>query len=361
MAYSTRRTPRAVLLSIGIVSLGVVDARGQTNQTPGFSRPVDPNAAIVKLLQSTDPREQAWGAWYAGRDHLPQFTPLVQQVIAQHVSGVSLNEIAAVDVALDALIQMKQGLPSSLLTSVSDRRPEQALILAGLAAKDDVEADDFLFEVLRTNDYDRWFAAAHLLLQRRTFGLASSIIRSLRLAVHVYVTSGDNSSGGGFGSSGGMGIGCGFSGGAPGLPPWAGYRIGTGAHPGLVVLSTGPTPVYYQRILAPAGSTPAGSIVQRSGPSADDRLRYLAWLSGTPESDLPVHGIEIREIRLDVGAPLDRTLEGVRADILSRWSLVAQALVNRSALTKESAVEELPTLDLVVYDSRQPAAPPAKQ
>ena len=133
---------------------------------------------MVRLLQSTDPREQAWGAWYAGRDYLPQFTPLIQQLIAQHVSGASINEIAAVDVALDALIQMKQGLPSSTLASVSERRPEQALILAGFAARDDREVDAFLFDMLRANDYCAWFAAANLLLERRTFGLASAIISS---------------------------------------------------------------------------------------------------------------------------------------------------------------------------------------
>lgn len=313
---------------------------------------------MVRLLQSTDPREQAWGAWYAGRDYLQQFTPLIQQLIAQHVSGASINEIAAVDVALDALIQMKQGLPSSTLASVSERRPEQALILAGFAARDDREVDPFLFEMLRTNDYYRWFAAANLLLERRTFGLASAIIGSLRLSVHVSVTSGDRSSGSGFGSAAGSSIGCGVGGvGAPGLPPWADYRLGTAASPGLVVLSTGPTTVYYQRIIAPAGSMAAPSSVQRAGPSADDRLQYLASLAGHVPDSLPVRGTEFREVRLEAGAALDRALESVRADILSRWAVLAQALVRVEALSQESAATDLPTVDLVVHDSRQPAAP----
>jgi hypothetical protein len=49
-------------------------------------------------------------------------------------------------------------------------------------------------------------------------------------------------------------------------------------------------------------------------------------------------------------------LEGVRADILFRWSLLAEALVRTSALSKESAATESPTLDLVVHDSRQSGA-----
>ena len=170
-----------------------------------------------------------------------------------------MNEIAAVDVALDALIQMKQTLPSSALMSVSERRPEQALILASFASREDADVDEFLFDVLRANHYVRWFAAANLLLQRRTPGLASSIISSLRLAVHVYITAGNNGSGGGSGSGMGFAVGCGAVGAAPGLPPWAHYRLVTAAHAGLVVLSPGPTTVYYQRILALAGSTPSAS------------------------------------------------------------------------------------------------------
>ena len=232
-----------VLVSMGLFPLGPADASGQLGTTPGSSRPPDPYAAVVTLLQSADPRDQAWGAWFTGRDHLTRLVPLVQEVVTQRVSGLSLNERAAVDVALDALIQMRQSLPSSALRRVSESRPDQALILATFATSDDVEIDEFLFDVLRANDYSRWFAAANLGLQRRTLGLASTIIGKLRLSVNVRVTSNDNSPRWGFGSGGVNGVGCGGGGMAPGLPPWADYRLGTAAYPGLVVLSTGPTTV----------------------------------------------------------------------------------------------------------------------
>jgi hypothetical protein len=351
---------RTLLLSILIVPLAGMTAAEQTSQAPGFVRPLEPNAAILKLLQSTDPREQAWGAWYIGRDQITQLAPLLTLVVLQHVAGVSVNERAAADVALDALIQMRQSVPPSALRQVAEHRPAQALILAAFATSDDVEIDEFLFDVLRGNDYNRWFAAANVLLQRRTFGLAGAIIGNLRLTVHVTVSN-EDSHGSGSGSGGGMGIGCGGGGTAPGLPPWADYRLGTSAQPGLVVMSTGPVPVYYQRIVAPAGSTPSVSVMHRDGPSADERLRYLAWLAGYFTGDLPVRGIEYSEARLDIGAPLDPALDGVRADILSRWSLLAQALVRTEALTKESAATALPALDLVVHDARQPRAAPLAQ
>jgi hypothetical protein len=49
-------------------------------------------------------------------------------VVTERVSGLSVNERAAVDVALDALIQMRLGLPSSALGQVSESRPVQALL-----------------------------------------------------------------------------------------------------------------------------------------------------------------------------------------------------------------------------------------
>ena len=228
MPHYTRSISRPILMSIGlallwtgIFPLEVADARSQARD-PGFSRLPDPNAAIVTLLQSADPRDQAWGAWLAGRDHLTQLAPLVQQVVTERVFGLSLNERAAVDVALDALIQMRQGLPPNALKHVAESKPAQALILAAFATSDDVEIDEFLFETLRGNDYYRWFAAANVLLQRRTFGLASTIISQLRLTVRVSVTSENSHILSRSGSGGAWGAGCGAGGAtATGLPPWA--------------------------------------------------------------------------------------------------------------------------------------------
>ena len=284
-----------------------------------------------------------------------QFAPLLRQVIAQHVTGTAVEQRAAVDISLDALIQMRQPLPPGDLALVHDQRPAQALILSAFAATDD-EMEPFLFDVLRGSHYDQWFAAANVLIARKSAGLASAIISSLRLTVHVHVTRNNQTGGGGFGVGGGIGIGCGGMGGAPGLPPWATYRLGTAAHEGLTVHSTGPTTVYYQRALSPAGSTPALSTIDRPAPSADERLQYLARLAGLPPDNLPVRGIEFREITLAVDAPADDALAGVRADILREMVGPGPSARANRALPKESAVTELPTLELVVHDPQQPAS-----
>jgi hypothetical protein len=342
---------RAVILTTWIALLTVSHARAQTSPTPAFSQVPDPNAAIVKLLQSSDPKQQAWGAWYAGRDHLVRLAPLLHQVVVRNVVGSSLNESAATDIALDALIQMRQALPSLMLASVHDRRPAQALILAGFADKEDADVDSFLFDVLRAQKYDEWFAAANVLLERRTPRLASAIIRNLRLTLDVYVTDGGHGAWVG-GSGSGMSIGCGASGAAPGLPPWAAYRLGTATAPGMVVASAGPTPVYYQRVLAPAGSTPAGSVVYRAGPSADERLQYLARLAQIVPTDLPVRGVEIRSVNLSDAVQPDGALRSLKAEVLRKWQTLADLLVRASALPAEGRTIELPSIDIVVHDSR---------
>ncbi len=267
-----------VFAAVFIVSTS--GASAQTTAVPGFTQPDDDETVVRKLLQSTDPRAQAWGAWYAGRDQMRQLAPLVHAVIAQHAFGTSLPESAAVEVSLDTLIQLKVPTPAPLLAAVYERRPAQSLILAAIADRDDQEIEPFLLGVLARDKYDEWFAAANTLLGRRASGLAVSIIRALRIPVHVYITRDGRTTGGGSGTGMGVGMGCGAIGAARGLPPWADYRLATSAHPGYVVLSTGPTTVYYQRIVTAAGSTPARSVVERDGPAADDRLRYLAALAG---------------------------------------------------------------------------------
>ena len=332
--------------------LAAAAASGQTTAVPGFVQPDDDLTIIRKLLQSPDPRAQAWGAWYAGRDHLRQFIPLVQSVVAERASVASLEETAAAEVALDALIQIRASLPSQQLAVVHERRPAQALILASTANLEDEDVDSFLFAALATNDYNQWFAAANILLDRRTVGVASAIIRTIRLTVHVYVTRGDQGGGIGVGSGSGRGVGCGLGGrSGRNLPPVAEYRLGTVAIPGYVVLSTGPKTVYYQRIVTSGGSRGC-VVVQRDGPTADDRLRYLAHLAKLNEDALPIRGRDSREVSLPPGAAVDGALEHIRQEILTRWSVLAQALVHMSVLSAEAAASDLPTIELIVHDQQ---------
>jgi hypothetical protein len=108
----------------------------QTARTPQFAERQDPAASIAAMLRSGDPREQAWGAWYASRDHMRAFLPALQDLAVQRIDGISQAEAAAVDIALDALIQMRAQPSPEIIGEVYRGRPEHALILASQITHD---------------------------------------------------------------------------------------------------------------------------------------------------------------------------------------------------------------------------------
>ncbi len=334
-------------LSIAAVALTLAasDSSGQTRSTPGSTKPPDPQAEIVRLLQSNEERERAWGAWLAGRDNLRHLIPEVRRVVIENSArgGIGLGTTAA----LDALIQMKANVTSDFLSNVNPDYPAQALILASHSAE---EADAFLLDVVTQAKDLPWYAAANLLLTRGKArpALGEAILRNLKLAVTVYLVRSGGLRGG---SGGGLGIGCGFTGMAPGFPPLAAYKLTPFATPGEVVLADGPKPVYCARTLSEAGLTPAGSFLEIGGPTADDRVTYLARLAGRPPEDLPVRGAESHSIQLDAGVDPTTEVERIRADVQRRMSLLIAELVRLGALT-ESAARIQPPVDITIEDLR---------
>lgn len=128
------------------------------SRTPGFERRSDdPRARTIAWLQSADPRQQAWGAWYSGRDVLPETIPLLQQVVSSRIASAAMADMAAADVALDALIQLNAAVPADLLLLVHERRPAQALVLLSKGGED---AADALVTLMRREKGLSWFAAS---------------------------------------------------------------------------------------------------------------------------------------------------------------------------------------------------------
>jgi len=359
-----RRAHRLIVptaLTISIISGTAAAAGAQTRPAPAFVPPPDGIEAIAVLLESASARDQAWGAWYAGRDQLTQFAPQLRQIAARHIFPVTGEQFAAADIALDALIQMHQRVPGSLLRDIHGRRPEQALILAGFNDNDqDPETDEYLLGVMSAPkpNRDQWYAAANLLLQRKTFGLARAVMSGLRLSVRVTIVDTDDQVGWVTSSGGGVGVGCGAPGRAEGLPPWAAYHLAAAAMPGAVVHSTGPVPMYYQRWLSRAGDGPMLSGVDPRDPSAYDRLLYLARLAAITEENLPVRAFEFKTVRWSDADHLQKSLEEIRADVLRRWGTLAELMVRNSALDAGAVATELPAVDLTLHDARKSRTAP---
>jgi hypothetical protein len=214
----------------------VVEANSQIARTPG---PVaqDSSVDVVSLLKSGDARQQAWGAWYAGAGQLRHLSPLLLDVVQQRLSS-QWPAVVALDVALDALIQMRVPLPPGLLADVYAVRPAPALIAASFKTAD---SEDFLLNIVRLGRSLDWFAAANLLTLERSRRLAPELLASMELRVRVFLVDQGHMMGGG--SGGGVGMGCGGVGLAPGMPPWPFYTLTPFAEAGVTVLAMGPRPV----------------------------------------------------------------------------------------------------------------------
>jgi hypothetical protein len=325
------------------LTLAAPDASGQTRSTPGSTKPPDPQAEIVRLLQSKDPVEQAWGAWFAGRDNVRQLAPDVQRVVLRSPGDAPFTT----RVALDALIQLQASVSSDFLSNVYPDHPMPALILASHSGEG---ADAFLLDVVRQATDLPWFAAANLLLSRShtTPRLGDAIFRDLKLTVAVYIVqSGSRYSG----AAGGMGIGCGGIGFAPGFPPLADYRLTPFARPGDVVLSDGPKPIYYTRVLSQAGLTPAPSSLSIGGPTADDRLSYLARLAGMAPEELSIRGDESHSIQAKSGVDPKADIDRIRADVQRRMARLVEHLVRLGVLTESAATRQTP-IEIRIEDLR---------
>jgi hypothetical protein len=300
------------------------------------------------LLQSADARQQAWGAWFSGRNLLAETIPLLQQVVSRRIASVALADMAAADLALDALIQLNAEVPADLLLLVHERRPAQALVLLSKGGKDSADA---LETLMRQEKGTSWFAAANLALARKPPRLAFVVLEGLQITGTLVVSEDGNV---GVGMAGGISIACGAIGRAEGLPPWPSYELTHIAASGVVVLAPGPTPIYYQRTVAPAGQTPVGHSVGIVGPSTADRLKYLAALGGFNASTLPLNGRESYPLAWQGTAAVDAEVVRIRENLLARYARLLEVLVNARVLSAEDASAlPAPPVTVIVHDGRR--------
>ena len=316
---------------------------------PGPPPPQDPHAATAALLRSADATEQAWGAWYAGRDQLRQFVPELRQVVISRLSDETQPGHAAVSIALDALIQLKQTIDAETLGALYEKRPVQALVLASFASK---SRTSFLLDVIATAEAENWFAAANLLLLDDRAALTRTLLGELTITAVVYLVNPGGGAAGG--RAGGMSVGCGGIGMAAGLPPWAAYDLSSYGSPGMTVLSTGPVPIYYRRVLAPAGQTPAFCDSSRSGPDEADRMAYIAGAAGLHPDELPLRADNQSSLVWTSERQPVAEVARIRENLTRRHASLLQLLVARNLLDAQSAQTIKPVIEIQIEDRRSP-------
>jgi hypothetical protein len=304
--------------------------------------PVSPVDA-QSMLESSDPRVQAWGAWYAGRLLFKDCAPRLERLVEGNLEMTGWPQLAVLDIALDALIELEAGPAPELLLKIHPQRPVQALILLGRLGAD---GEGALLKLLNEAQGYSWFAAANLLHRRKARGFAALVLRDLELTARIVVSEdGKHGTGSGGGSGGAGDGGQGF---APGYPPWAHYAPRTSAAPGVAVLAAGPTTVYYERVVAPAGQSPAGSGHILGNPAMEDRLAFFERLGPQLQADemLSVAWRGERALK----AETDQFVGGIR----TKYQQFIAALTDSEWLTAdEAAALSEPRIRIEMVDLRK--------
>jgi hypothetical protein len=134
------------------------------------------------------------------------------------------------------------------------------------------------------------------------------------------------------------------------MPPWPSYRLTPDSQAGVVILATGPTPVYYERRVTRAGTGPSRGGTYVDGPTGADRLRYVEALTGqTPALADDVD----RGVRRHAGLDIAALSTQFRHDIERQHATLLRDLVAGGFLTPREA-GELPVeveIELTVVDA----------
>jgi len=210
-------------------------------------------------------------------------------------------------------------------------------------------------ELLSSSQGYPWFAMANLLLEPCAAGFAAQILSPLRFSLTILVAeSGSKESGFGMGAGGNSAtVGHGIGQIPAGFPPLAWYRFegfdGPHQRGGNIVLSSGPRSVYYSRVLNTTFQF-GTSEVSSSGPSDEDRLKYLQWMSDRNGRPLPVRRFERIEWRgeADFVDQASALHDRVTFEYRSRLA----GLVKAKCLSKEEAELATPRIDVRVEDTR---------
>jgi hypothetical protein len=329
-----------------IIQAVVADQSPQ--QKISYEKLYDP-AVIRAQLESPDPQEQAWGAWFAGQGERREAIPLLQAIVDKQIAGTNKIEINPhLDAALDALIQLEAKVPPALISKIYEKRSAEALVLL---SKLGPEGNPLLFELGARAEGPELLAIANMLLERRAPGTAALLLRNLKInATLVIVDEGSQDPGEAMtGTPTYMIAGIPIVGAA--YPPLPYYWLTDEPRGGDIVLATGPRSIFCRRVLSPPGFTPE---VSAFGVNFDqkDRLRYIAAIAGR-DFEMPLKPDQLSStIGRGKSAP-DADIREYRQEILRRYSLLIRMLAEIKLLTTEEASAlEKPTIKLNVRDLR---------
>lgn len=331
-------------LSVALMSSGPT---GPPQKHSAEARTADLARRIARKLQSTNPATVAWGAYEAGAYHLSETIPALQWILELPPSADDRQRRALLDVVLDALVQLRARLPASLLIQHIDERPVQTLALL-------VNANDrepVLRRLLAQTSGLPWYAATNILLRDKAQALAAHLHQTLHLRLIIRVRDSEHVDSVGSGeSSGGVGMGHGIGQRSPGYPPHAQYRFELVPRRGLVVLATGPRPVFYSRTLSRT-SQYAVSDLRLGGPTDDERIAYMRAMMGSTGPPA-VHAETNEWVRWINADALVRRVRELRAEVQRRYNTRIEDSLRRAYRLSANSATAQPRVEVRLIDER---------
>ena len=306
---------------------------------------------IRSLLESSDPRDQAWGGWFAGRAKLPEMIPLLEQIVTQRLPNANDQaNYAALGTVLDALIQSDAHVSPDLLLSVYRAgRPSEALILLARQGK---AADAVLLKIAEVDNAAEWFLAANLLWEHRTAGFQALLLHKapITVSITVFDSTTQRPRAPAVGDPGPPPRGAVD----PRFPPFPYYRLSRDAIPRAAILSGGPIRIYFRRDIFESRQ-PAPRIEEIR---VEDRLRYVA--AAAPIATNLISNLR-RTVQWQGSEAWAAELKAISQDVLDQYKKVIEQLVAGDLLTLDEAKAfSAPKLNFNLIDQRGLKTPTLK-
>jgi TonB family protein len=345
----------ALLACMILLTCGAARSGAQPSQTFG-----EATAAVNRLLQSSDVKDVAWGAFTASQYHVVSAVPVLTAALGRELGPDADARRAAELAILDALVQLDAHVPVEALRPSLDRWPIPTLILLGSSIGD---RDALLLERFSTTNGFEWQAIANLLLKSKPPGFAFRLLEGLRLRLTIYVTD-DPSRGFGSGLGSGIensGLGRGSENGAnyvlsvPGFPPLAVYQFVL-AGPGATVLSIGPQTVYYARRMRSPAVLPPLTRSTLAKPNDFDRVQYVNALVRERVETVPLPDQTSVTVVWTNPQAFRQDIPAHRKRVEDLYHNIVSGLVLSKRLTEDESRTLTPNITIAIEDKRSDKA-----
>lgn len=232
-------------------------------------------------------REKSWGAHWAVVCQLGGLASDIGAELARAQPGAlaqftwDSEPFWMAHSMLDALIQLRQPLPSSLLESIAKAFPIEGTILM---LQYPTENWRLLEGVHAHSGGAEWVAASNALTRLRAPGFAATLMAEISLSHSVWVS--DNGDVPGRGMAGSIGSGRPTLRVPPDFPPIGIYRLTAQRSPDDQLISDGVLPIYSHRTVLNPGVEQALNYPPEGYCSRCLEIGYLAELAGTSRTEV---------------------------------------------------------------------------